>query len=171
MSLLSNKGAPAASAEDDERQMLDAIGRWLERDVRPQVLALEHADAYPSTMVEQMKAFGLFGATIAPEYGGLGMPTLAYARLVALISAVWMSLPGVFSSHLMMAATVQRFGTEEQKHRFLPRFASGELRGGLALTEPDCGTDLQAIRTRAVRDGDHYVINGRKCWITNSAEG
>jgi alkylation response protein AidB-like acyl-CoA dehydrogenase len=122
-------------------------------------------------MVEQMKAFGLFGATIAPEYGGLGMPTLAYARVVALISAVWMSLPGVFSSHLMMAAAVQRFGTAEQKRRFLPRFAAGELRGGLALTEPDCGTDLQAIRTRAVRVGDHYVINGRKCWITNSVHG
>ena len=162
---------PTAFAADDERQMLAAIGRWLERDVRPQVLALEHADAYPTQMVEQMKAFGLFGATIAPEYGGLGMPTLAYARLVALISAVWMALPGVFSSHLMMAAAVQRFGTEAQKRRFLPRFASGEMRGGLALTEPDCGTDLQAIRTRAVRDGDHYVVNGSKCWITNSVHG
>jgi len=163
--------APAAFTDEDERQMLEAIGRWLERDVRPQVLALEHADAYPTAMVEQMRAFGLFGATIAPEYGGLGMPTLTYARIVALISAVWMSLPGVFSSHLMMAAAVERFGTEEQKRRFLPRFASGELRGGLALTEPECGTDLQAIRTRAVRAGDHYVISGRKSWITNSLEG
>jgi alkylation response protein AidB-like acyl-CoA dehydrogenase len=99
------------------------------------------------------------------------MPTLTYARIVARMSEVWMSLSGVFSSHLMMAAAVQRFGTEEQKHRFLPRFASGELRGGLALTEPDCGTDLQAIRTRAVGDGDHYIINGTKSWITNSVEG
>ncbi len=160
-----------AFTDDDERQMLGAIERWLEREVRPQVLEIEHADAYPRAMVEQMRAFGLFGATIAPEYGGLGMPTLTYARIVAGMSEVWMSLSGVFSSHLMMAAAVQRFGTEEQKRRFLPRFAAGELRGGLALTEPDCGTDLQAIRTRAVRDGDHYVINGRKSWITNSAEG
>jgi alkylation response protein AidB-like acyl-CoA dehydrogenase len=128
-------------------------------------------DAYPSAMIEQMRAFGLFGATIAPEYGGLGMPTLTYARIVARMSEVWMSLPGVFSSHLMMAAAVQRFGTDEQRRRFPPRFASGELRGGLALTEPDCGTDLQAIRTRAIRDGDHYVINGAKSWITNSVEG
>ena len=161
----------APFTEADERQMLGAIEKWLEREVRPQVMALEHADAYPRAMVEQMREFGLFGASIAPEYGGLGMPTLTYARIVARMSEVWMSLPGVFSSHLMMAAAVQRFGTEDQKRRFLPRFASGELRGGLALTEPDCGTDLQAIRTRAVRDGDHYVINGTKSWITNSVEG
>jgi alkylation response protein AidB-like acyl-CoA dehydrogenase len=161
----------AAFTEDDERQMLETIQKWLEREVRPHVLALEHADAYPAEMVEQMKAFGLFGATIAPEYGGLGMPTVTYARIVTLISKVWMSLPGVFSSHLMMAAAVERFGTEAQKRRFLPCFASGKLRGGLALTEPDCGTDLQAIRTRAARDGDHYVINGAKTWITNSIEG
>jgi alkylation response protein AidB-like acyl-CoA dehydrogenase len=99
------------------------------------------------------------------------MPTATYARIVATIAEVWMSLVGVFSPHLMMAAAVQRFGTEDQKRRFLPRFASGELRGGLALTEPDCGTDLQAIRARAVRDGEHYVINGTKSWITNSVEG
>ena len=167
----SDRPGGEAFSEDDERQMLGAIERWLEREVRPQVRALEHADAYPTEMVGQMQAFGLFGATIAPEYGGLGMPTLTYARIVARMSEVWMSLPGVFSSHLMMAAAVQRFGTEAQKRSFLPRFASGELRGGLALTEPDCGTDLQAIRTRAVRDGDQYVINGSKTWITNSVEG
>ena len=164
---------PGAEAftEADERQMLDAIERWLEREVRQQVQELEHADAYPHALVEQMREFGLFGATIAPEYGGLGMPTLTYARIVARMSEVWMSLSGVFSSHLMMAAAVQRFGTEAQKRSFLPRFAAGELRGGLALTEPDCGTDLQAIRARAVRTGDHYVINGTKSWITNSVEG
>jgi len=87
-------GAAAPFSEDDERQMLDAIERWLEREVRPQVLALEHADAYPAAMVEQMRAFGLFGATIAPAYGGLGMPTLTYARIVARMSEVWMSLSG-----------------------------------------------------------------------------
>ncbi len=171
---MTSNDLPSAAApfgEEDERQVLDAIERWLERDVRSHVMALEHADEYPRAMVEQMRDLGLFGATIAPEYGGLGMPTLTYARIVARLSEVWISLSGVFSSHLMMAAAVERFGTDEQKRRFLPRFASGELRGGLALTEPDCGTDLQAIRTRAVRDGDHYVINGAKSWITNSVEG
>jgi alkylation response protein AidB-like acyl-CoA dehydrogenase len=145
------EGARSRLTEEDDEQILDALGQWLERDVRPQVLALEHADAYPHAMVEQMKAFGLFGATIAPAYGGLGLPALTYGRIVTPISEVWIALPGAFNTHLIMAALVERFGTEAQKRRFLPRFASGELRGGLALTEPDGGTDLQAIRTRAVR--------------------
>jgi alkylation response protein AidB-like acyl-CoA dehydrogenase len=155
----------------DETQILDAIWRWLERDVRAKVRALEHDDVYPEEMVEQMKKLGLFGATIPQEYGGLGLPAGTYARIVAAISEVWMSLTGIFNSHLIMAAAVARFGTEQQKRRFLPRFASGEVRGGLALTEPDCGTDLQAIRTRAVRSGDHYVINGTKTWISNGIQG
>ena len=98
-------------------------------------------------------------------------PDAAYAGIVAQISEVWMSLTGIFNSHLIMAAAVARFGTEAQKREFLPKFASGEVRGGLALTEPDCGTDLQAIRTRAVRDGGHYVINGTKTWISNGIKG
>jgi alkylation response protein AidB-like acyl-CoA dehydrogenase len=155
----------------DERQMLDAISRWLERDVRPKVRDLERDDVYPVEMVERMKELGLFGATIQQEYGGLGLPATTYAKIVTTIAEVWMSLTGIFNSHLIMAAAVSRFGTEPQKKRFLPKFASGELRGGLALTEPDCGTDLQAIRTRAVRQGDSYVINGTKTWISNGIHG
>ncbi|MDF1733316.1 MAG: acyl-CoA dehydrogenase family protein, partial [Minwuia sp.] len=158
-------------SESDERQLLDTIDRWLERDVRDRVLDLEHADEYPHEMVAQMRDLGLFGATIGREWGGLGLPAQTYSRIVSRISEVWMSLTGIFNSHLMMAAAVERFGTEAQKRHFLPRFASGELRGGLALTEPHCGTDLQAIRTRAVRDGDDYVINGAKTWISNGIEG
>jgi len=154
-----------------ERLILDAVDRFLERDVRPVVHALEAADTYPIAIVEKLKTLGLFGATIAPEFGGLGLAAVTYARIVERMSAVWMSVPGLFNSHLIMAAAVERNGTEEQKRRYLPRFASGELRGGLALTEPDCGTDLQAIRTRARREGDHYIVNGAKTWITNSAEG
>ncbi|MEM8950796.1 MAG: acyl-CoA dehydrogenase family protein [Pseudomonadota bacterium] len=161
----------AAISETEERQMLDAINRWLEREVRPKVLELEHGDIYPAEMVEQMKELGLFGATISPNYGGLGLSARTYVRIVMMISEVWMSLTGIFNSHLIMAAAVQRFGTDEQKDNFLPRFATGEVRGGLALTEPDCGTDLQAIRTRALRDGDDYVINGTKTWISNGIEG
>lgn len=158
-------------SESDERQLLDTIDRWLERDVRDQVLALEHADEYPHEMVAQMRDLGLFGATVGREWGGLGLPAQTYSRIVSRISEVWMSLTGIFNSHLMMAAAVERFGTDAQKRHFLPRFASGELRGGLALTEPHCGTDLQAIRTRAVRDGDEYVVNGAKTWISNGIEG
>src|SRR5258706_5443760 len=157
---------------DDDGQILDAIGKWLDRDVRPHVMRVEHDDIYPAEMVEQMKALGLFGATIAPEFGGLGLSASTYARIVATISEVWMSLTGIFNSHLIMAACVQRFGTAAQKQHYLPRFATGEIRGGLALTEPDCGTDLQAIRTRAVKRGnDSYVINGTKTWISNGIEG
>jgi alkylation response protein AidB-like acyl-CoA dehydrogenase len=156
---------------EEERAILDAIARWLDRDVRGKVMALEHADQYPHEMVEQMKELGLFGATISPEYGGLGLGAGTYAKIVTTISEVWMSLTGIFNSHLIMSAAVERFGTEWQKREFLPKFASGEVRGGLALTEPDCGTDLQAIRTRAVRDGDDYVINGTKTWISNGIQG
>jgi alkylation response protein AidB-like acyl-CoA dehydrogenase len=154
-----------------EAQLLDSIRKWLDKDVRPHVLKLEHADEYPHEMVEQMKELGLFGATIPEEYGGLGLSASTYAKIVTTISEVWMSLTGIFNSHLIMAAAVSRFGTDWQKRTFLPKFATGEVRGGLALTEPDCGTDLQAIRTRAVKDGDHYVINGTKTWISNGIQG
>lgn len=160
-----------ASDERLERLILDAIDRFLDAEVRPQVRRLEEEDIYPERIVEQMKAMGLFGATISQEYGGLGLSTSMYARVIERISAVWMSVAGVINSHLIMASAVQRNGTPEQKRAYLPRFATGEMRGGVGLTEPNRGTDLQAIRTTAVRDGDHYVINGAKTWITNSAYG
>jgi alkylation response protein AidB-like acyl-CoA dehydrogenase len=141
---------------EEEAAILDAVGKWLERDVRRHVQALEHDDIYPQDMVEQMKVLGLFGATIGQAYGGLGLSASTYARIVQRVSEVWMSLSGIFNSHLIMAACVERVGTEEQRRSYLPRFATGELRGGLALTEPDCGTDLQAIRTVAGRSGNEY---------------
>lgn len=158
-------------AAEQDRMILDAVGRFLDRDVKPHVHHLEHDDIYPEEIVGRMKELGLFGATIAPEYGGLGLSASTYARVVERVSLVWMSLSGIFNSHLIMASAVQRFGTAEQKERFLPRFASGELRGGLALTEPDCGTDLQAIRTVARADGNGWVIDGTKTWISNGIHG
>ena len=155
----------------DDALILDSIDQFLERDVRPVVRELEANDVYPQEIVDQLIQLGLFGATIAPEYGGLGLSARTYAKIIERISAVWMSVSGFFNSHLIMAAAVQRFGRDEQKQQFLHRFASGELRGGIALTEPDCGTDLQAIRTRAVKDGEEYVVNGSKTWITNSVAG
>jgi alkylation response protein AidB-like acyl-CoA dehydrogenase len=156
----------------DEQALLDAVERFLDRDVKPHAAALDHADEYPHEMVEKMKELGLFGATIGTEYGGLGLPATTYARIVERLSHAWMSVSGIVNSHLIMAAAVERFGTEKQKQRYLPRFATGELRGGVALTEPDCGTDLQAIRTVARREGNQgYVVNGVKMWITNSYYG
>jgi len=161
----------AEYSNDDEALILDSVDRFLAREVAPHAHDLEAADAYPHAIVEHMKELGLFGATIDPDYGGLGLSAVTYAKIVERVAAVWMSVSGIFNSHLIMAAAVQRFGTEAQKRHFLPRFARGELRGGIALTEPDCGTDLQAIRTKATRDGAHYVVNGTKTWISNSIEG
>lgn len=156
---------------EDEEQILDAIDKFLERDVRPYVMEIEHADEYPIKMVEGMKALGLFGAIIPQEYGGLGLPTTTYARIVERVSEAWMSLSGIFNSHLIMCSAIIRHGTEDQKREWLPRLATGEIRGGLALTEPNCGTDLQAIRMTAKRDGDDYIVNGTKTWISNGIHG
>lgn len=158
-------------AAETERMLLDSLDRFLRQEVEPQIRRLEHEDIYPYEIVEQMKEMGLFGCIISEDYGGLGLSTLTYARIIERLSRSWMSLSGIVNSHLIMASAVQRHGTPEQKARYLPRFATGELRGGVALTEPDAGTDLQAIRTRATREGDHYVVNGTKTWITNSGTG
>ncbi len=156
---------------DDEAAFLDTIDRWIERSVKPIVLHHDHNDIWPEQLVAEMTEMGLFGATIGQEYGGLGLPASTYAKIVMRISSYWMAPTGIFNSHLIMAAAVERFGTAEQKAKWLPKFASGEIRGGLALTEPNAGTDLQAIRTVAKRDGDGYVINGTKTWISNALNG
>jgi alkylation response protein AidB-like acyl-CoA dehydrogenase len=156
---------------DEDGQILDTIDRWVARELKPIVKEYDHADRYPQGVVEQMKELGLFGATIAPEYGGLGLSSSTYAKIVMSISSVWMSVTGIINSHLMLALAIQKFGTPDQKSKWLPKLATGEIRGGLALTEPDAGTDLQGIRMTARRDGDHYLINGTKTWITNGAEG
>ncbi|MEI4469797.1 acyl-CoA dehydrogenase family protein [Frigidibacter sp. MR17.24] len=158
-------------AFEQEDMMLDMIDRFLKTEVEPHVRKLENDDTYPEEIVEKMKEMGLFGCIIAEEYGGLGLSTATYARIIERISKTWMSLSGIINSHLIMASAVQRAGTQGQKAEFLPRFATGELRGGIGLTEPDAGTDLQAIRTAAKRVGDDYVVNGAKTWITNSMYG
>ena len=156
---------------EEDTQILDMIDRWVARELKPIVKEYDHEDRYPHGVVEQMKELGLFGATVAPQYGGLGLSSSTYAKIVMSISSVWMSITGIINSHLMLALAIQKYGSAQQKARWLPKIASGEIRGGLALTEPDAGTDLQGIRMTAKRDGDHYVINGTKTWITNGAEG
>ena len=168
---MNTTNAPTGLSSDEEREIVEAIERWTERELRPVARRYDHADEYPEAIVEQMKELGLFGATILPEYGGLGLSASTYARVVMTIASVWMAPVGIFNSHLIMAACVQRHGTETQKRKWLPKFASGELRGGIGLTEPNAGTDLQSIRTVARRDGEHYVVNGTKTWITNGVYG
>ena len=156
---------------EDERAILDSIDVWVEKEVRPIAKRFDHADEYPHDLVEQMKALGLFGATISQDYGGLGLSAGTYAKIVIRVASAWMAPTGIFNSHLIMATAIERFGTDKQKNEYLPRMARGEFRGGIGLTEPNAGTDLQAIRTQAQRDGDHYVVNGAKTWITNSGQG
>ncbi|MAH83250.1 MAG: acyl-CoA dehydrogenase [Rhodospirillaceae bacterium TMED8] len=155
----------------EEHLILGSIDQFLERDVRPHVKKLEHADEYPADIADKMAEIGLFGATISPDYGGLGLSASTYVKIVERVSAVWMSVSGIFNSHLIMCAAVERFGSEEMKSKYLPKFAAGEMRGGIALTESDCGTDLQSVRTRANLEGNTYLINGSKMWITNSIRG
>lgn len=157
--------------QEQERMVLESVDRFLDKDVAPYAHDLEADDTYPQAIVDKMVDMGLFGATIGAEYGGLGLSVSTYAKIVERVSTVWMSVSGIFNSHLIMAAAVERAGTDEQKAKWLPKFASGELRGGIALTEPDAGTDLQGIRTRANKSGNGYSLNGAKTWISNAVEG
>ena len=133
----------------------------------PVASALEHADEYPADLVAGLREMGLFGATIPEEYGGLGLDTITYARIVEELSAGWMSLSGVVNTHLICATLLKLHGTEEQKRQWLPQMAAGDRRGCLSLSEPDAGSDTRNIRCRAQPDGDEYVIDGTKMWVTN----
>ncbi|RCW76230.1 acyl-CoA dehydrogenase family protein [Pseudorhodoferax soli] len=155
----------------DEHEFVDAVEAWAEKELRPVARKYDLADEYPHEIVEQMKELGLFGATIGEAYGGLGLSAWTYAQIVIKVASVWMAPSGIFNSHLIMAAAIERNGTDAQKAAYLPRMASGEYRGSIGLTEPNAGSDLQAIRTVARRDGEHYVVNGSKTWITNSMHG
>src|SRR5256884_1271022 len=156
---------------DPQPSVVAAVRRFVEQDVRPAAPALEHADAYPHALVARLRALGLFGALVPAEYGGLGLDVTTYARVIEEICRGFMSLAGVLNSHTMAALIVLHHGTDEQRRRLLPRFASGAARGGLCLTEPHAGSDVQAIRTVARRDGDRYRISGSKMFVTNGREG
>jgi alkylation response protein AidB-like acyl-CoA dehydrogenase len=156
---------------DDQQQFVDAVETWVEKELRPVARKYDLADEYPHEVVEQMKELGLFGATIGEEYGGLGLSAWTYAQIVIKVASAWMAPSGIFNSHLIVASAIERNGTDEQKKKYLPVMATGELRGSIGLTEPNAGSDLQAIRTTARLDGDDYVVNGSKMWITNSMYG
>jgi alkylation response protein AidB-like acyl-CoA dehydrogenase len=154
-----------------QEQIVAEIRRFVEAEVVPVADRLEHADEYPFELIEQMKALGLFGATIGERYGGLRLPYTTYARIVEELSRGWMSLAGVVNTNLLTAYIIEEFGSDEQKERLLPPMAAGERRGGLCLTEPAAGSDLQAIETAAVRSDDQYLVNGTKMFVTNGRHG
>ena len=154
----------------DNQQILDALDDWL-NDIKPMVKHFDHNDEYPSEIVSQMKELGLFCLMYPVEYGGMGMNASSYAKIISRLSETWMSLAGIINTHMMLGQLILRFGTDGQKKLFLRRLASAELHGVLCLTEPDAGTDLQGIKTTATLDGNDYLINGSKMWITNGQHG
>ncbi len=168
--LIPTEGDVSLSSEVRE-EVLSTVRRFVDREVLPVASELEHRNEYPQALVDRMKELGLFGATIPQEYGGLGLDVTTYAMVVEELCRGWMSLSGVLNTHLMLAYMLRMHGTDDQKQRYLPAMARGEHRGALCLTEPHAGSDVQRIRTTAVRRGDTYILNGSKMFITNARYG
>jgi alkylation response protein AidB-like acyl-CoA dehydrogenase len=153
---------------DEEQLILATVRKFLEKEVIPVASELEHRNEYPTEIVERMKEIGLFGANVPEQYGGQDLSYTVFAMIFEEISRVWMGLAGILGTHTVLCDVLARFGTEEQKQHYLPILARGDKRGAICLSEPQAGTDLQAIRTTAERRGDYYYINGSKMWITNA---
>ncbi|MBE1498577.1 alkylation response protein AidB-like acyl-CoA dehydrogenase [Amycolatopsis lexingtonensis] len=159
--------AQTAGLTDVQSEILATVRQFVDKEVIPHAQELEHSDTYPADIVEGMKEMGLFGITIPEEYGGLGESLLTYALVVEEIARGWMSVSGVINTHFIVAHMISRHGTEAQKQHFLPRMATGEVRGSFSMSEPDLGSDVAAIKTKAKKTGDGYVIDGSKMWLTN----
>ncbi|MFE6938265.1 acyl-CoA dehydrogenase family protein [Streptomyces chartreusis] len=153
---------------EDERYVVRTVRDFVDKDVKPVVRDLERTDTYPEALIERMKELGVFGLAVPQEYGGTPVSMPCYVLVTEELARGWMSLAGAMGGHTVVAKLLLHFGTEEQRQRHLPRMASGETRATMALTEPGGGSDLQAMRTVAHREGDGYVVNGAKTWITNS---
>jgi len=152
-----------------QQEILGTVKNFVEKEILPYATDLEHKDEFPEAIVEGMKEMGLFGLMIPEEYGGLGESLLTYALVVEQIARGWMSVSGVINTHFIVAYMLMHHGTDEQKQRLLPQMSTGELRGGFSMSEPGCGSDVAAITSRAVRDGEEYVLDGQKMWLTNGA--
>lgn len=153
---------------DDERFVVETVHEFVNKDVKPVVQELEHANTYPEALIEKMKELGIYGLAVPEEYGGTQVSTPCYVLVTEELARGWMSLAGAMGGHTVVAKLLLHFGTEEQKRRYLPKMATGEIRATMALTEPGGGSDLQAMRTTARKDDQGYVVNGSKTWITNS---
>ncbi len=156
------------SLSTEERAIVDIVRDFVDRDVRPKVREMEHDNVYPEAFIEQMKQLGVYGLAIPEPYGEVAVSTPCYALVTAELARGWMSLAGAMGGHTVVAKLLRDYGTEAQRERYLPRMATGELRATMALTEPGGGSDLQAMGTKARSDGDHYVVNGSKTWISNA---
>src|SRR6266704_4622684 len=155
-----------------ERQtIITEIRHFVDREVIPVAHNLEHSDTYPLDLIDKLKRLGVFAATIPEAYGGLGFDLLTYVQIVEELSRGWMSLAGIVNTHILVAYMIATNGTEEQRRRFLPLMAEGDKRGGICISEANSGSDVQAITMTAVRDGEDYVLNGSKLWVTNGVHG
>jgi alkylation response protein AidB-like acyl-CoA dehydrogenase len=159
--------AQTAGLTDIQEEILATVRTFVDKEIIPHAQTLEHGDTYPADIVEGMKEMGLFGLTIPEEYGGLGESLLTYALVVEQIARGWMSVSGVINTHFIVAHMLKQHGTPEQKQKYLPRMAAGEVRGSFSMSEPELGSDVAAIRTRAVKGESGYTINGQKMWLTN----
>ena len=160
-----------ADPAHDQQLVVQTIREFVERDVAPVASGMEHRGEYPHALVDTMKELGLFGLNVPEEYGGTPVDYTTFAIIFEELSRGWMALAGIIGTHLVLCDVLVRYGTEDQKQRFLPRLANGEPRGGLCLSEPNAGTDLQSISTLAIRDGDVYRVTGSKMWVTNGRYG
>jgi alkylation response protein AidB-like acyl-CoA dehydrogenase len=152
-----------------QREILSTVKSFVDKEIIPVAQELEHTDTYPQEIVDGMREMGLFGLTIPEEYGGLGESLLTYALVAEQIARGWMSVSGVINTHFIVSHMICQHGTDEQKQHYLPRMAEGSVRGAFSMSEPELGSDVAAIKTRARRDGDHYVVDGAKMWLTNGA--
>jgi alkylation response protein AidB-like acyl-CoA dehydrogenase len=152
---------------DTQKAIVETVRDFVEKEVIPVADEMEQRDEFPEEIVDQMKELGLFGLTVPEEFGGIGESLTTYALTVVELARGWMSLSGVLNTHFMGCYLIGKFGTDEQKQGFLPRMATGEIRAALAMSEPEAGSDVQSIRTKAIRDGEDYIVNGQKMWLTN----
>ena len=152
---------------EEQQAILEAVREFVDNEVIPVANELEHADEYPQKIVDGLKEMGVFGLMIPEEYGGLGESLLTYSLVVEEIARGWMPVSGVINTHFIVSYMLVQHGTEEQKQYYLPRMATGEVRGAFSMSEPGCGSDVSAITSKAVRDGDQWVLNGQKMWLTN----
>jgi alkylation response protein AidB-like acyl-CoA dehydrogenase len=152
---------------DEQKAITEMVRQFADEQILPNAEHYDHEDSFPEPIVEQMKELGLFGTTIPEEYGGMGLDLTTYAMIVEELSRGWISISGIINTHFIGSYLLMKFGSEEQKQKYLPRMATGEIRAAFSLSEPELGSDVQAIKTAAKKDGDHYVINGQKMWVTN----
>ena len=161
--------AQTAGLTDVQQEILRTVKEFVDKEIIPHATDLEHKDEFPEAIVEGMREMGLFGLTIPEQYGGLGESLLTYALVVEQIARGWMSISGVINTHFIVAYLIMQHGTDDQKNRLLPKMATGQIRGAFSMSEPECGSDVAAIKARAVADGDEFVLNGQKMWLTNGA--